>query len=117
METAELVQSMRSLSNERREAQRWHVEELHSEAEADFALSLERAKKWQEVPDGTAKFKEHWIEAETAELKKKRDIARGLKQAALEKGRGVRSEISMFTTYMARESRELELHQFDEGAA
>lgn len=114
MNSAELVESMRALSNERRVAQKWLEEEGRNEANHEMGYRIARAKAWTTV-EGTAKEREDAVDAATAVKRYERDLAQRMVRAALEKVRGVRQEMSMFQTFMAVQRAEAELARFDEG--
>ena len=114
MDSAELVESMRRLSTERREAQKWLEEEGRKEADHEMAYRKARALAWTKM-EGTAKQREDQVDADTALQRYARDLAQQMVRAALEKVRGVRQEMSMFQTFMAVQRAEAELARFDEG--
>jgi hypothetical protein len=85
---------------------------LYAEAEHDYRLAKSRA--WIEAPrevDGfkiTAGEREAWVDAKTADERKQRDIADGLRQTALEAVRSRRTQLSALQSYLAAERAEAE---------
>jgi hypothetical protein len=63
-------------------------------AEAEMALRKARARAWVERTEGTAKEREHQVDADTAQLRYEADIAEGLRRAALEAVRARQTQIS-----------------------
>jgi hypothetical protein len=85
---------------------------LYAEAEHDYRLA--KSKAWMEAPrevDGfkiTAGEREAWVDAKTADERKVRDIADGLRQTALEAVRSRRTQLSALQSYLAAERAEAE---------
>lgn len=83
-------------------------------AEAEHAYRLAKSKAWMEAPrelDGlkvTAGEREAWVDAKTADERKVRDIADGLRQTALEAVRSRRTQLSALQSYLAAERAEAE---------
>lgn len=113
----EMIQAMRALSNERREAHKWYRSQVHTTADKEREYRKEKAKAWLRIDQGTVPERQALVDAETADLRYERDLAAGLEKAALEDVRGVRQDMSLLQTYMAYERGVAELHRFDEGAA
>lgn len=81
--------------------------EKEAEKERDYRKA--RAKKWLEVPDGTAKFKEDWVDGQTADTRYERDLARGMKEAYRESVRNRQSQLSAWQTLVNAHRSEVEL--------
>lgn len=64
--------------------------------------------------DWTAAKREAWVNAETAELRYKRDLAEGTRQAALEAVRARRAQLSALMTLLAAHRSEAELARVDQ---
>lgn len=83
-------------------------------AEAEHVYRLAKSKAWMEAPremDGrkvTAGEREAWVDAKTADERKVRDIADGLRQTALEAVRSRRTQLSALQSYLAAERAEAE---------
>ena len=75
------------------------------EAAAERDYRKERARLWLDVPDGTAKSKEDWVDGRSADKRYERDVARGLVAAYRESVRSRQTQISawqtLVTTYRA----------------
>jgi len=63
-----------------------------AKAEAEYRKA--RARAWVEHTDGTAREREAIVDASTATLRYERDIAEGLRRAALESVRARQTQIS-----------------------
>ena len=68
----------------------------YAEAERDYRLA--KAQAWLKAPDGTVPQREAWVNGQTAELRYRRDLAEGLKQAAVESVRSRRAQLSSWQT-------------------
>lgn len=77
-----------------------------AEAERDYRRSKSRA--WLECKslDMLAKEKEAWVDAESSDDRYKRDIAEGMRQAALEAARSRRAQLSALQTFLNAEKAE-----------
>jgi hypothetical protein len=69
-------------------------------ASAEQAYRKARAKAWVENTVGTAGFREAQVDGETASLRYKRDVAEGMRRAALESVRARSTQISMIQTLL-----------------
>lgn len=88
-------------------------------AVAENAYRKSKAEAWVKVPrDGaddkgqrnwTAGRREAWVDSETADLRMTRDIAEGMRQAALEAVRARRTQISVLQSLLSAEKAEMEL--------
>jgi hypothetical protein len=74
------------------------LEILRSSAEdvalAEQAYRKARAQAWVENTEGTAGFRESQVDGQTAGLRYKRDVAEGMRRAALESVRARTTQIS-----------------------
>lgn len=70
--------------------------EEYAEAEAIYRVA--KAKAWIETPTGTVAEREARINGATAGLRQKRDLADGMRQAALEAVRSRRAQLSALQT-------------------
>ena len=69
-------------------------------ASAEQAYRKARAKAWVEITEGTAGFREARVDGQTANLRYKRDVAEGMRRAALESVRARSTQISMIQTLL-----------------
>ena len=67
-------------------------------AETEHAYREAKARAWIEVPTGTVPEREAHVNGATAQLRKRRDLAEGMKQAALEAVRSRRAQLSAIQT-------------------
>lgn len=67
-------------------------------AEAENAYRLAKAQAWLSAPDGTVPEREAWVGGKTAGERQRRDLADGMRQAALEAVRSRRAQISALQT-------------------
>lgn len=80
--------------------------QVHAYAEAEHIYRAAKAKAWVEAPRHvdeakvTAGEREAWVNGETAAQREKRDIADGMRQAALEAVRARRGQISALQTLL-----------------
>lgn len=82
-------------------------------ATAEATYREAKAKAWLEAPEGgrgqaTVPEREAWVNARTAPQRFSRDLADGLRQAALETVRSRRTQISAYQSLMAGERAEAE---------
>jgi len=75
-------------------------------AERDYRKA--KAEAWVRVKpeDMLAKEKEAWVDAETSDLRYRRDLADGMRQAALEAVRSRRAQLSKVQTFVNAEREE-----------
>lgn len=85
-------------------------------ADAEAAYRQGKAEAWVRCPrdeagerDWTAARREAWVDAQTAELRRERDLAEAMKQAALEAVRSRRAQLSSVQTFANAERAEMEL--------
>ena len=94
-------------------------EQSRTLAEAERTYRKAKAEAWVKVPrDGTddktqrnwtAGRREAWVDAETADQPYERDVADGMRQAALEAVRARRTQISALQTLLNAEAEEAKL--------
>lgn len=88
-------------------------------AEAEMAYRKAKAEAWVKCPtddhgvkagerEWTAARREAWVDAETADLRRTRDIADGMRQAALEAVRARRTQVSALQTLINANTAEAE---------
>lgn len=87
-------------------------------AEADYRKA--KAECWVRCPNDdpsvkagerewTAARREAWVNAETAELRYRRDLAEGMRQSAIEAVRSRRAQLSAVQTFVNAERAEMDL--------
>lgn len=81
-------------------------------ADAENAYRKARAEAWVGVPDATAKQKEDHVNAVTADDRKRRDLAEGMRQGALEAVRSRRTQISALQSLLSADRAELEMAKY-----
>jgi hypothetical protein len=93
------------LAREGREARKlfedaltYHDAKVEEAAEAEAVYRKARATKWVQAPAGSQKWKEVWVDAETADLRCVRDIHAGHVKSALELVRQRKQELSFLQT-------------------
>lgn len=79
------------------QAMRDQARELAS-AEQEYRKA--KAEAWLVVPEGTVPAKEAWVNGRTADLRYRRDLADGLRSAALEAVRSRRTQVSALQTLL-----------------
>lgn len=88
-------------------------------ADAENAYRKSKAQAWLKCPtdehgvkagdrEWTAARREAWVDAETADLRRARDIAEGMRQAALEAVRARRTQVSALQSLLAADRAEAE---------
>lgn len=84
-------------------------EQATSFAEAEAAYRKAKATAWLSAPPGTVPEREAHVNANCADLRKDRDLADGMRQAALESVRSRRAQISALQSLLAAERSEMEM--------
>jgi hypothetical protein len=78
---------------------------LRSSAEETAAAEKEyrkaRAQAWVQQTEGTAGFKEAQVDSLTADLRYRRDVAEGMRRAALESVRARSTQITLWQSLLA----------------
>ena len=88
-------------------------------AQAEATYRKARAEAWVLCPNDlagvkagerewTAARREAWVDADTADLRYKRDLAEGMRQAAIEAVRSRRAQLSALQTFLNAERAEAE---------
>lgn len=70
----------------------------HDYANAEHAYRIGKAKAWAKAPAGTVPERTAWVDAETADLRRERDIAEALRTSAWEALRSRRAQLSSVQT-------------------
>lgn len=79
-----------------------------AEAERDYRRGKSEAWVRCKSLDMLAKEKEAWVDAESSDDRYKRDVAEGMRQAALEAVRSRRAQLSALQTFLNAEKAEAE---------
>lgn len=112
MNLSELVDKMRELSSlvdggvemMRVQAQ------AHAEAERDYRKAV--AQAWVEAPEGTVPEREAWVKGKTADLRYKRDLAKGMERAADVAVRARTTQVSAWQTAVNAERTEMDFAKY-----
>ena len=102
---AEEVRRLSRLLDQGLTALRDQAREL-ADAENDYRLA--KAQAWVSAPEGTVPEREAWVNGSTAPQRHRRDLADGLRQAALEAVRSRRTQLSAVQSLLAAERAEAE---------
>lgn len=70
-------------------------------AEAEHDYRKAKAIAWQTAPPGTVPMREAWVDSETAEQRRRLDLAEGSRSAALEAVRSRRQQLSAVQSLLA----------------
>lgn len=87
-------------------------EQIYALAEAEAEYRKAKAEAWVECPpadraEWTAARREAWVDRETAEQRRKRDIADGMRHAGLEAVKSRRTQISALQSLLAARREEV----------
>lgn len=85
-----------------------------ADAEAEYRKL--KAKCWVQAPEGTVPERQAWVDAECADARHARDVAEGLRQAALESVRSRRTQISAIQSLLAGDREEAAFTRTGEAA-
>jgi hypothetical protein len=102
-EAAEEVRRLSHLLNAGLEMLQTSAEDV---ASAEQAYRKARARAWVENTEGTAGFREAQVDGQTAGLRYKRDVAEGMRRAALESVRARSTQISAIQTLLRASTEE-----------
>jgi hypothetical protein len=70
-------------------------------ADSEHDYRKAKAIAWQTAPPGTVPMREAWVESETAEQRRRLDLAEGSRSAALEAVRSRRQQLSAVQSLLA----------------
>lgn len=88
-------------------------EQVTVAAQAENAYRKARASAWvrsrADNPKATVAEREAWVDGETADLRMERDIADGMKRAAIEAIRARQEQLGLLRTLIASQRAEMEL--------
>lgn len=108
MPAADYVDEVRRLSGLLDAALSFLREQVREAAEAEQAYRKAKGRAWVEVPEGTVPEREAWVDEDTADVRFARDVAAGMKKAAIEAVRARRAQISAIQSVLAMERAEAE---------
>lgn len=91
--------------------------QAHAYALAERDYRRAKARAWLEAPKGTVPEREAWVSGQTADLRYARDLAEGLKQAALEAVRSRRGQLSSWQSELAAYREEMGMARYGPDAA
>ena len=81
----------------------------YAEAERDYRLAKSQA--WISAPAGTVPERQAWVEGQTADKRYARDLADGMRQAALEAVRSRRGQLSSLQTLLNAQQEEMKFER------
>ncbi len=78
----------------------------YADAESDYRQHV--ATSWLQAPEGTVPEREAWVNGQTAKHRRRRDLADGMRTAALEAVRSRRTQVSALQSLLAAHRAEAE---------
>jgi hypothetical protein len=117
MLAAELATQGREARKLFEDALTYHDSKVEEAARAEAAYRKAKAKAWVQAPAGSAKHKEAWVDAKTADLRCVRDIHAGHVKSALELVRQRKQELSFLQSEAATSREEANVGRFGPEAA
>jgi hypothetical protein len=106
VEATEEVKRLNRLIDSGVEAMRDQARE-YSEAENEYRKN--KAQAWLQAPEGTVPERQAWVDGQCAKDRARRDLADGLRQAALEAVRSRRAQLDAIRSLLSAEKAEMEL--------
>ena len=103
--TAEEMARLSRLLDQGLSALRDQAREL---AEAEQEYRKAKATAWLTAPEGTVPERDAWVNGKTADQRHRRDLAEGMRQAALEAVRSRRTQVSALQSLLSAERAEME---------
>lgn len=83
----------------------------HEVAEAEHDYRKAKAIAWMEAPPGTVPVRESWVDSETADKKRRLDVAEGMRVASLEAVRSRRQQLSAVQSLLAAYKADADFHR------
>lgn len=80
--------------------------QAHALADAENQYRRAKAQAYMRAGEGTVPERQAWVDAEVADERRARDVADGLRQAALESVRSRRTQISAIQSLLAADREE-----------
>lgn len=109
MVNAEFIEEGRRLSQLTDDSLAFLKEKVREAAASERDYRKLQGVKMLQAPTGTVLEKEMWLRAQCADARFVRDLADGMRQAAIEAVRSRRQQLSLLQSYMAGEREELAL--------
>ena len=109
MVDAELIREGRRLSKLLDEALAYLAQQVHLASESERDYRKMQGEMILRAPAGTVLEKDAWLKAECADARFTRDLADGMRQAALEAVRSRRTQVSLLQSFLAGEREEMAL--------
>lgn len=81
-------------------------------AEAEHAYRKAKGQAWVSVNEGTVPERQAWVDESTADLRRERDIAEGLRVSALEALRSRRAQLSALQTVATSVRSEMDMARY-----
>ena len=103
MNLAEMVERGRALSKSLNSALDEHRSQAVKAADAEHAYRRVRAERWAQAKGldmRSAKERQDWVDAQSADARRERDMAQALAQSALEVIRSRRGQMSLLQSEM-----------------
>lgn len=117
MNLPELTQEMLRLSRLIDQGIAALTDQAREYAEAEHDYRQAKAQAWVSAPDGTVPERQAWVDGRCAPLRRRRDLAEGLKLAALEAVRSRRAQLSALQTVANALRAEMDLAKYGPGEA
>jgi hypothetical protein len=106
------IEEMKRLSGKIEEGIKAIIAESHKLAEAERDYRKARGIAWVKVEHGTAAFREAQVDSQTADLRFARDLADGMRRAAIEAVRSRQQQLSAWQSIVRAQRAEVELAGF-----
>lgn len=112
MTLAELIREANRLSDKIDEGVRAMTGAGQRYAEAEHVYRIAKAKAWAKAPAGTVPEREAWVNAETADERRDRDLSESMRTAAWEALRARRAQLSALQSIMSAFKSEADLAKY-----
>lgn len=89
------------------------IDQARELAEAEHDYRLLKAQAWLAAPEGTVPEREAWVDGQCAQARRRRDLADGMRVAALEALRSRRTQLSALQSVLAAHRAEAEFARTD----
>lgn len=117
MTPAEMSREGRRLSELLDAALAMLKEQIKEAAGAERDYRHAKAQAWIKAPEGTAAFREAWVNGQTADLRYKRDVAVGMERACREAIRSRQTQISLLQSVASAHRADAHMDRFGLDAA
>lgn len=112
MNPAEVAEELRLRVHQLDDALSYLSSQTKKYAEAENVYRHARARAWVVAPQGTVAEREAWVDGETADVRKARDLAEGMKKAGVEAVRSRQAQLSAWQSMASILRSELELAKY-----